>query len=389
MGKLIRRFEAHQFYKTEYIKEHLESMALKGYKLNKVNGFNWYYEQIPPTKLIYDIYFTNELNEFENFEYITTYSNIHFYCSECEDINSIINDEETKLKIINENMTRDFIPILTLFVSIILIQLFWLTDFTIKYPIDSFGANIPFLLLGFLLIALIFGSIIIKYFLWYFKSKKQVKEIGCYISKKSSKFSNNFALLSIIISVILITNSGITFFNNLNNIENNNTISKTIVFNNGFIRDIELNLDDIPLKLQDLGVADSDYFSYKNSKNMDSLFLKYNLYYQSMFYNDVDEKDQNLIHVDYSVTTIKFAPIYNIILNSLIDMTNYNSLNTGNYLEYKLIDHPTLDKFYQKYENGEATSIYVLCKGDKLVNIEFYSYIPSEESINMVIEILL
>lgn len=62
MGKLIRRFEAHQFYKTEYIKEHLESMALKGYKLNKVNGFNWYYEQIPPTKLIYDIYFTNELN---------------------------------------------------------------------------------------------------------------------------------------------------------------------------------------------------------------------------------------------------------------------------------------------------------------------------------------
>lgn len=386
MNNLMKRFDAHQLHKSELIIEYLENMALNGYKLSKIKKYYWYYEKITPTNLKYDIYYSNEPAELDKWEFITNYNKINFYSSQEQDACSIVNNEKNKFEIINKNMKNDYILFFTVFFFTILTLLILTLNFTLDNPLDASGSSLPLLIISLLLMLINISIPLISFYKWYFISKKNIsQEKNCYISKKQNPFYKIFVFFSITIIAIFTFLTCFTILNNAKISENSEPILKKLDFYNGVSRDIELHLHDIPLTLQDLGFDESEYYSYQNIKSANSLFLNYNLYKQSKLHLELGEEEYNLIHIDYNVIDIKFAPMLDWILNSSIDLSKLNNYKKYHYV---LKEHDTLDKFYQMYQGDTNVGNYVMCKDNKIVTIEFYSYIPTDEQLNIVIETL-
>lgn len=388
MNNIIKRFDAHLFHKSDSIIEFLENMALKGYKLNKIDKYFWYYEKITPIKINYDMYYSDEPTTFEKWDFITSYKKIHFYTSEEKD-DLIVNNEKSKFEIISNNVKNDYIFILILAFLTLLCLLISTLNFTLKNPLDSLGSNLPLLIISLLLMEIPILMQLFSYFNWYFISKKNISQgKNCHICKKQNIINIIFIFSPIIISTIFIFATTFTILNNKT--ENSELFLKKIEYSNLVSRDVELYLDEIPLKLQYLGFNESDYYSYHNSKSANSLFVEYNLYHQSKLHFDLvdlEEEEQNLIHVDYCIIDVKFTPMFNWILNYLIDVLSLNiNSNTTKYHQFVLKEHDLLDEFYQINDGDNDLGQYVMCKNNKIVTMEFYDYVLSDKQLELVIE---
>lgn len=375
MHNLKRKFNVYMYFQSELTKNHLETMALKGYKFKKNDKFTKLYEEIPPTSIKYDICYSNEAPILKDWDFIDSYHDMHIFSSEKEDVLPITNNEELKFELINKTMKSKVIPIYVLLFLFTLTQFCYQVHYTLSLPLEALGSNSPLFILGLLLLSISTLIPLFSYTIWYDKSKVLLKKSGnCFCSR--IKFNKVVVLFAI--GIIIIAISTFTISNNSNP---NQTIIKTILYENDLARDVELSQDDIPVTLQMLGFEDNDYYSYYNSYNIESLFVKYNQSHQSKLHVATEEELDDLLHFDYNIIEVKFTPSFNLILNALLESIK----NTSNYT-VKQLDYYNVDGFYQMFKDDVETGVYVLTHGNKIVMFEFYAYTPSDELLDLTIQ---
>lgn len=384
MSKLIKKSNNYQFYQSNLIIEHLNAMAMEGYKLVEIDKSNWFYEEISPTKIKYDMYFSDASINIEGFEFVASYYSMHIYSSTDDNVSAIINDEELKFKLINQRIKKKVLPILLMILILVLLQFCIQLTYIVVNPLEAFGFSMPIAIVSYICVMTAILLQLFSYQQWYNRSKIKLKNENCCAScdKKSSDNMNKLLISLVLIASILMllstinSNDGVT--------QSNKTILKEVFHENGMSNVLVLYQDEIPFTMQMLGYEESEYYSYYHSYSADSIFLTHNQYHQSNLYSETTSDVEELIHIDYSIIDVKFSPSFDIIFNSLIQPTQHTTLD-----EYILIENTNVDKLYQMYNNGEETGIYIFSKGDRIVALEFYAYVPSIELLNLAIENLI
>ncbi len=189
------------------IKEHLEAMALQGWKLKKVFRYTYYFDKIEPAKLSYAVDVFKDKSLFNTspssdavdyidfckdagWEHICTNKYISYFVSTNENMMPITTDQEAKFRNINRASRNQ--------------QLFIL--FFIIATLRSWFNFVPTSVNGYILLSVIFSLLFLlaipkalNYYLWYFKQKKNLKQrlpIQC-ISLPNLKKQISFDLLVI------------------------------------------------------------------------------------------------------------------------------------------------------------------------------------------------
>lgn len=128
--------------------------------------------------------------------------------------------------------------------------------------------------------------------------------------------------------------------------------------------------DDIPLKLQDLMEVDPEIYSYHNSYSSESLLVKVQDFYQRPRYDMLDQPD-----IRYTIAEVKADFLFDFCLEAILesDRDAWSEDVYGNitYDEFRKIDASpwSADAAYQEFSGEYALNTYLLCYGNKIVEI--------------------
>jgi hypothetical protein len=216
--KLLKKFFAFQLNECDAIKERLEEMALKGWKLKDVKTF-FFFEKIEPQKLIYSVEVFDKASVFDTrpepqtqeyieycyeagWEFVCNFGKINIFVTTDENIVPIETDEELKFKTIKKGMLKQnfllwfILPFLFLFNNLMAISNF---EF---YITSNLGLLNSLIMIIFLIIIL---AQITSYIVWCKKIKKRLSngESLKYLNRIDLKRRSMFRLAPLAILSIL------------------------------------------------------------------------------------------------------------------------------------------------------------------------------------------
>ena len=183
INKVIKKKRVSSFYSKKATIEYLEDMARKGWLLDKVRGRNFYFREIEPCKIRYDMVIDyekeGELNEISmhseesndsivnQWHYVDDYQNVYYFYTTSDDIPYIENDKEKVITKVKNNFRKIeyrplmFVIAIWLWFSLADITMLFNKPFEINRFIDDLGINICLLL--------VYGTTLICYYVRYKK----------------------------------------------------------------------------------------------------------------------------------------------------------------------------------------------------------------------------
>lgn len=182
----LKEFVPFQLNEIDSLKEYLEGMALKGWKLKTIKK-SYYFEKIEPQKLFYSLeiikrpdFHANDQNDNSNeivqkyreagWEFVCQKDEMIIFVTENEELKPLDNDEKIKLKQIKRNYTKSEPVWRVIFFSII--SLF---DFNFGLITTNKYVLILYMLIATIIIADFVH--IIYYFVWKIKQNKVKRSV--------------------------------------------------------------------------------------------------------------------------------------------------------------------------------------------------------------------
>ncbi|WP_312280492.1 DUF2812 domain-containing protein [Oscillibacter sp.] len=221
MRETKRTMMWYEFYQDANIEEHLENMAAKGWRLEKI-GYLLRYRRAEPARVRYAVTYFSESSEFnpsptENeetlreyctaagWDFVAAWHQMLIFSTLREDAPPIETEGAVKLEAIHRAMKKNFLPS-----GFMLLALF---GFNLAMQFRFAKGNFPSFLadgvqLGAALVMLLlvshYGSILLSYFLWYWTAKRSVEQ-GGQCPKRRSRFARarQMVLLVAAIAVLL------------------------------------------------------------------------------------------------------------------------------------------------------------------------------------------
>ncbi len=190
------KHEVQGFWLFDYagVEAHLEKMAAKGWRFEKIGNFTWRYKKAEPKKVKYAVTYVPEASEFDpepgekqkgmeeyclaaGWEKVGSWAQMQIFCAEEPDAVPIETDEELRLSVIEKAMRKNFIPSHVAMLFVFLLNSFSQHTLAKLNPIRYFAGNdklwlLSIILWGFLLTV---GGLA-YYFVWLLNAKKAVKD---------------------------------------------------------------------------------------------------------------------------------------------------------------------------------------------------------------------
>ena len=222
----LKEFVPFQLNEIDSLKEYLEDMAAKGWKLKTIKK-SYYFEKIEPQKLYYSIeiikrpdFHANDQNDNSNeilqkyreagWEFVCQKDVMLIFVTENEELKPLENDEKVKLKQIKRNFTKSEPVWRFIFFSIISF---------IDFDFGLITTNKYVLILYMLIATIIIADFvhIIYYFVWKIKQNiklKQGKKINyvSLVSFKTKKIIHKSKIYYICIVFLVLVISSITAY---------------------------------------------------------------------------------------------------------------------------------------------------------------------------------
>ncbi len=158
---------------------------------------------------------------------------------------------------------------------------------------------------------------------------------------------------------------GVTIFVSLSN--GWLTDQPTAVYTTKDGMEFEIYRDELPLTVEDLQGVTHPNYSYQ-AEGSSSMLVSYYEYRQTMW---PGLSETHLPSMDYEVTDVKFAPLYEFCLNSHIEEDEGAKQAFGEGTAYREVDAAPwgADTAYQYYLGDIYVNEWVLCKDDRIVRL--------------------
>lgn len=208
------------FYDHTGMVRHLEQMARRGWRLDKLGGMLWRYQPMEPCRLKYALVYFPEVTGFEptppeshlrlqelcaqaGWVLAATAGKYQVYYNQDPDAVPLETDPGIQVDIIHRTMKRNFIPSYLLLTLAAVLQLFMqITDLNKDYSVWYSGKAYYFSGFAWMMIPawsmiLLFYLIELgQYFLWYRKAKARAAE-GLYTPSPRSRWVQSLAILTL------------------------------------------------------------------------------------------------------------------------------------------------------------------------------------------------
>lgn len=361
------------FYDHTGVVRHLEQMARRGWRLDKLGGILWRYQPMEPRRLQYALVYFPEVSGFEpnkpeghsrmeelcagtGWTLAATAGKYQVYYNEDPDAVPLETDPGTQVAVIHRTMKRNFIPsYLILAVTAVLQLVMQITDLNKDYGVWYSGKAYYFS--GFAWMMLPAWSVLLvvyllelgRYFHWYRKAKARAGE-GLYTPSPHSRWVQLLAILLLFLLVLSWTTTGqmIGFvFAILGavllavvlavgaskllkaagasaKINQLVTIGVACVLSLGFVmgvanltiqsRNSRTEIDPVlPLRLEDLGYA-ADRHTLRSDIRQSPL-LQWTEYHQ---WPDLHQAGSVHPRLDYLIVDVKFQPLWDLCLRDYL-----------------------------------------------------------------------
>lgn len=196
MGNLKYRPEQFLYYDGEGIARHLEKMAARGWRLEKVGNFFWRYRRAEPARVRYAVTYFPRASEFnpypppsqeEFYDYcwaagwalVTERGQMQIFSAARENPVPIETDEAARVRVIHRVMLRSYMPSNLLLLLLAVFQLFFQIRSILRDPVGELSQWTPLLLvLAWFLIGLSALLTIGGYLSWYLRARRAAETGG-------------------------------------------------------------------------------------------------------------------------------------------------------------------------------------------------------------------
>lgn len=378
--------------------------------------------------------------------FITQWAQMQIFCSAKRDPIAIATDEEIKLQAIHKAMKKNFLPGSFALIALALVQIFIRLYTLIDNPIyllsnsmalssalawnilaiafviqlggyfswykgsqksiaqggdclrnAVLGSRVSFLILVlmFLALAMIMANVFSKQTSWVFfvgfllitfaslvviGIKKSLKRAG--VSRKRSIAVTLLSCLALSF-VFTLAFSWVIFRGlDIGLLGDQPVEQKRVTFADGNTWTWDIHLDSLPLKVEDLQNVDYEYYSYQLQVQSSFLVAQYTASQRAL----PDKKTTPTL--EYEIVDVKWPILYHICLNDYLQPNSWEKERPESERRvYRQIDDKNwqADAVYQIYVQNKPQSKYLICWGNRIVEIQF-DEIPTPEQIAIAAE---
>ena len=431
-----RRYWPEQFlyYDGEGIARHLEKMAARGWRLEKIGALSWRYGRAEPAKVHcavtyfpeaseYNPYPTDSQEEFYDYcreagwELVTEWDQMQIFSTERVHPVPIETDEAARVRVIHRAMLRRFLPANLLLFALLVIQLGIFITGVLQNPAANLSK--PSVLLITLALALMGLSVFLTltgYLAWYLRARKAA-ETGKRLAGTEQRFRTltvavaALGVLSVVFAALstagsrggpwyalLVTGEAAAFvalvavviaYMSRRGVERKQNRNITLavaaalsllminVIPGAVIgpRAAELHIVDrtvLPLALEDLGIPEEGLVSTWESRS--SPLVAFRAGEQSGPY------DSGLPWLRYEVSDVKLPMLFDLCLDGYLDRydNEYGRLTGG---RFRPLNDPAWDaEVWQVWDDEGPWPYYLACKDGRIVWLMTDDFLTPEQT---------
>lgn len=190
-----RRVEPYLFYDFAGIARHLERMAARGWRLERITRFFWHYRRAPAKKLTYAVTYFDEASEFNatdtynqhtfltycaeaGWTRVATMAQMQVFVSEDENPTPLETDPALQLETIHRAMWKNFLPGNLVLIALFFVQLLMRLHWMRTTPVRFWGGGEVFAAFALLMIVLSQTVPPLGYAFWRRRAKRSVADGG-------------------------------------------------------------------------------------------------------------------------------------------------------------------------------------------------------------------
>ena len=206
----------------EAVEKHLEKMAAKGWRIDKINTNLWKYRKAEPAKVKYAVTYAPDASVFDphptmnqqtladfcaqaGWVKVGDWSQAQVFVNERENPVPIETDEEIRLEVIKKSMKKSWIPANVMLILVMVFNAWRTISRFVKDPVQDLSSYWGLLTLTFMIVATALVSAnLIGYFIWLRKSEKSVAAGGTCTSPRIIRQINRWSLPAAVIYFVAI-----------------------------------------------------------------------------------------------------------------------------------------------------------------------------------------
>lgn len=372
MGR--RRYWPEQFlyYDGEGIAQHLEKMAARGWRLEKIGALAWRYGRMEPAGVHYAVTYFPEASEYnpyptdsqeEFYDYcreagwdlVTEWDQMRIFSTGRTHTIPIETDETARVRVIHKVMLRRFLPANLLLFVLLVIQLGIFITGILQDP----AANLsnPAALLLTLALALIGLSVFLTlsgYLVWYLRARKTA-ETGERLADTEQRFRTLTVAVAVLLSLLTV-----------------NVIPKAVIGD----RSAELHIVDgtvLPLRLKELGIPEEEGL-VSTWESRSSPLVVFRTGEQSGPY------DSGLPWLRYEVSDVRQPMFLELCLDGYLNRydNEYGRLTGGHF---RPLNDPAWDaEVWQVWDDEGPWPYYLACRGSRIVWLMADDFLTPEQT---------
>lgn len=372
MGR--RRYWPEQFlyYDGEGIAQHLEKMAARGWRLEKIGALAWRYGRMEPAGVHYAVTYFPEASEYnpyptdsqeEFYDYcreagwdlVTEWDQMRIFSTGRTHTIPIETDETARVRVIHKVMLRRFLPANLLLFVLLVIQLGIFITGILRDP----AANLsnPAALLLTLALALIGLSVFLTlsgYLVWYLRARKTA-ETGERLADTEQRFRTLTVAVAVLLSLLTV-----------------NVIPKAVIGD----RSAELHIVDgtvLPLRLKELGIPEEEGL-VSTWESRSSPLVVFRTGEQSGPY------DSGLPWLRYEVSDVRQPMFLELCLDGYLNRydNEYGRLTGGHF---RPLNDPAWDaEVWQVWDDEGPWPYYLACRGSRIVWLMADDFLTPEQT---------
>lgn len=415
-----REMNFYSIYDRAGLEKHLEDMAAKGWMLDRMGQYLWYYRRTEPRKLRFAVsYFPSasvfdpapsekqetyrEFCEHAGWNLAGASAQLEVYWHEDENAVPLVTDPMMEIKTIHKTAKKTVILSNVLLLLIVIMNLVRSVQFYYRNTIDSLlsDSNV------WLTIAMAFVGIfciaeLVRYFVWYFKAKKAAELEERFIDTKNTstytKLFLGFLVIlmlysmlqgNILVGAVIIGYTILIFaiVLGIKNVLKENGVSaginRTVTLISCYVvslivtsivtffifRNIEPQKnypDEIPLSIEDIAMMRPEEYSIEKNIKESSSLRELSVRQENLDYN------KEAPELSYAIIDVKIAAIFDSCVNYFLrEASRYND-----DMEYREVQDEIwgANTVYRLYEGSEYMDTYLLCYENRIVRISLYDF---------------
>lgn len=211
----------HSFYDRTHIQRYLETMAMKGWMLEKITTFYWQFKRIPPQKLHFSINYFPTASEFEaepseqlltirefcahaGWEFVAANAQMQIYCNAQPQPTPIETDALVEVDTIHRAMKKSFLPGQIVLLLLAIFQMILQCNMIHINPLQYFsnGGN----LIGatcWIVVLLLCCVELFGYLHWYKKARYVAEVDGAFFSTPNYRYVTALLISAVLIAFFL------------------------------------------------------------------------------------------------------------------------------------------------------------------------------------------